>query len=194
VGFLKKLFESLLAIKDLSELKLTLAILTRAAGSGDCPCAVTYGELQSSTGLSPASLAKAVREMVARGYVTRHLVARNQPARYQVLWHRLGIPDVPGAYPRKPEEPIKNSRIAFSERLESYFTNTGFLDLLPMAADIASELGYGEPEMIEAVCMVFDKQRSYPPTSNRSGWFTTVYKEKLIERHALIANWRDRQK
>jgi len=88
---------------------------------------------------------------------------------------------------------LKNSQAAFSERLESYFTSTGFLDLLPVAADIARQMGYGEPEVIEAVCMVFDKQRYYPPTGNRSAWFATVFKEKLCEAHATIARWRDRQ-
>ncbi|MDA8337471.1 MAG: hypothetical protein M0Z41_21205 [Peptococcaceae bacterium] len=88
---MKKLFESLLMANSLAELKITLAILAHAAGSGEGSCAIALWELQSSTCLSPTSVAKGVKEMLARGYITRHLVARNQPAQYQVLWHKLGV-------------------------------------------------------------------------------------------------------
>lgn len=189
---MKKLFESLLMIKDLSELKLTLAILAHAAGCGEGLCAVTFCELQSSTGLSSTSVTKGIKNMLARGYIVRHLVARNQPARYQVLWEKFGLTD-PGNSLRPAEKPTANSQITFSEGIKSYFTKTGFLDLLPMAADIANQLGYGESEMIEAVCMVFDQQKTYPPVRNRSAWFATVFKEKLHEGHAMIARWRENQ-
>jgi len=189
---LRKLFESLLMIKDLSELKLTLAILAHAAGSGELLCAVTLCELQSSTGLSSTSVTKGIKNMLARGYIVRHLVARNQPARYQVGWEKFGLTD-PGNSLHPAEKPTATSQLTFSEGLKSYFTKTGFLDLLPMAADIANQLGYGEPEIIEAVSMVFDKQRTDPPIRNRSAWFATVFKEKLHEGHAIIARWREKQ-
>jgi hypothetical protein len=73
-----------------------------------------------------------------------------------------------------------------SQAVEFYFTNTGFLDLLPQAKEIASGFGYSEDEMIHAACLTFDKQRSDPPTRNRTGWFLAVYREKLAESHALI--------
>lgn len=190
---MKQLFESLLGIRDSGELKLTLAILTHAAGCEDHLCVVSYDELQSSTGLSRTTLSKSVKAMLARGYIARRLVSRNQPAQYQVVWHKLGMSINPDGSLNPQEKSSMSSLTPFSERLKSYFTNTGFLDMLPMAADIANQMRYQEPEMIEAICMLFDKQRHYPPTSNRSGWFATVYKEKLAEAHALIAHWRDKQ-
>jgi DNA-binding Lrp family transcriptional regulator len=158
VSLLQKLFESLLTIKNQAELKLTLLILARATGSGEHCVAVTYAELQSSTGLSPASVAKGIKKMLARGYIVRYTVTRKQSAQYQVLWDKLGMPTAPGISSYLPETITEKPQITFAGRLESYFTETGFLDLLPMAADIANQLGYGDAEMIEAVCMVFDKE------------------------------------
>lgn len=70
--------------------------------------------------------------------------------------------------------------------LEYYFVNAGFIDLLPLAVNIAGELGFGKEEMIEAICKVADKCRVYPPLINRSAWFTKVYREKLLEARADI--------
>ncbi|MGC8605702.1 MAG: hypothetical protein ACP5VS_18715 [Desulfomonilaceae bacterium] len=190
---MKRLFEFLLGIKSPTELRLTMAILAHAAGSPDPFCAVTYNQLQRLTPLSRTSLAKVVKAMMARGYIELHFASVNQPFQYRVLWHNLGISMGEAAPLRPGEQSSTSSQIVTSERLKSYFTNTGFLDMLPMAVDIASRMGYAEPEMIEAVCMVFDKQRVYPPTSNRLAWFATVYKEKLAEAHALIAHWRDKR-
>jgi hypothetical protein len=71
--------------------------------------------------------------------------------------------------------------------IESYFMVAGFLDQLPSAIQIAGELKYDSNEMIEAICKVADKYRLYPPTKNRSAWFGTVFREKLLEARADIA-------
>ncbi len=65
--------------------------------------------------------------------------------------------------------------------LEDYFIRTNFYDLLPLATQIAENLGYSQEEMIEAVCKVYDKCCRYPPTRNRTAWFGLVFKEKLYE-------------
>ena len=70
--------------------------------------------------------------------------------------------------------------------LEHYFVSAGFIDLLPLALEIAGELGLGKEEIIEAICKVADKCRVYPPLINRSAWFTKVYREKLFEARADI--------
>lgn len=70
--------------------------------------------------------------------------------------------------------------------LERYFVSTGFIDLLPLALEIAGKLGLGKGEMIEAICKVADKSRIYPPIINRSAWFRKVYREKLLEARADI--------
>ncbi|KJS15764.1 MAG: hypothetical protein VR69_11955 [Peptococcaceae bacterium BRH_c4b] len=75
---------------------------------------------------------------------------------------------------------------AGSDTLEHYFVSTGFIDLLPLALEIAGELGLGNEEMIEAICKVADKCSIYPPIINRGAWFTKVYKEKLLEARADI--------
>ncbi|MEA4900487.1 hypothetical protein [Desulfitobacterium sp.] len=67
------------------------------------------------------------------------------------------------------------------KRPEEYFVKTGFYDLLPMALQVAENLGYGPSEMIEAVCKVSDKFHQYPPTKNRTAWFRMVFEEKLKE-------------
>jgi len=66
-------------------------------------------------------------------------------------------------------------------KLEDYFIHTGFYDLLPMALELAGNLGYEEYDMIEAVCKVSDKFYQYPPTKNRKAWFNKVFEEKLLE-------------
>ncbi|MBC7346426.1 MAG: hypothetical protein H5U00_03080 [Clostridia bacterium] len=68
--------------------------------------------------------------------------------------------------------------------LEEYFLATGFADLLPLALKMAQREGYGPREMIEAICMVADKAKTYPPTRNRVAWFATVFREKLRQAHA----------
>jgi hypothetical protein len=70
--------------------------------------------------------------------------------------------------------------------LEYYFVSTGFIDLLPLALELAGKLGFRKKEMIEAICKVADKSKVYPPIINRSAWFTKVYKEKLLEARADI--------
>ena len=70
--------------------------------------------------------------------------------------------------------------------LKSYFISTGFSDLLPLALTLANQLGYGNDEVVEAICKVADKFKEYPPTRNRTAWFTKVFKEKLHEARADI--------
>ncbi|MBW1953707.1 MAG: hypothetical protein JRI66_11610 [Deltaproteobacteria bacterium] len=74
--------------------------------------------------------------------------------------------------------------------LEHYFIRTGFLDLMPEAVKMGRELNYGQEEMIEAICKVADKLKTDPPTRNRTGWFRTVYKEKLREARADLLAFR----
>ena len=188
-----RLFESLLTIETLAELKLTLCVLAKATQSGeDCP-AVTYVEFQSATRFSPATIAKGLSEMLSRGYILRSSPNRKQPARYQVLWDRFGMP--PAEANTAATSPIHAPRSAdpdiSASGAESYFTATGFLDLLPQAREIARNLGYGEDEMIRAAALVFDKQRVAPPTINRTRWFITVFTEKIKEAHAEIRAYRE---
>ncbi|NPV30733.1 MAG: hypothetical protein HPY58_14040 [Firmicutes bacterium] len=75
--------------------------------------------------------------------------------------------------------------------LKDYFLFTGFSDLLPVAVKMAQELNYTKEEMIEAICKVADKARVYPPTRNRTGWFATVFREKLQEARAEILAFRN---
>ena len=74
--------------------------------------------------------------------------------------------------------------------LEDYFIRTNFYDLLPLATQIAEDLGYGREEMSEAVCKVYDKFCRYLPTRNRTAWFKMVFKEKLHEARADILAFR----
>jgi hypothetical protein len=150
-----------------------------------CP-AVSYTEFRSTTGLSPASIARGLKEMQIRGNIRRQATKRKEPARYRVIWEKFGISS-------GSNSPGPVTGAAYSPNLEFYFTDTGFLDLLPQATEIAHELGYGEDEMIQAVCLAFDKERTDPPTRNGTAWFTTVYREKLHEAHAQILAFVERQ-
>ena len=75
-------------------------------------------------------------------------------------------------------------------RLEEYFIQTGFYDLLPLAKQLAQDQSYDQSEMIEAVCKVNDKFHQYPPTKNRTAWFKMVFVEKLAEARADILAFR----
>ena len=72
-------------------------------------------------------------------------------------------------------------------RFDAYFIATGFLDLLPLALNLAAQLSYCEAEIVEAICKVADKFREYPPTKNRNAWFAKVFTEKLAEARADIS-------
>lgn len=76
--------------------------------------------------------------------------------------------------------------------LENYFIRTNFYDLLQLATQIAEDLGYSQEEMIEAVCKVYDKFCRYPPTKNRTAWFSMVFKEKLHEARGDLLSFRAR--
>lgn len=76
------------------------------------------------------------------------------------------------------------------EKLEEFFIVTGFYDLLPLALEIARDLGYEQTEMIEAVCKVNDKFNQYPPTKNRTAWFRKVFEEKLREARGDILTYK----
>lgn len=75
-----------------------------------------------------------------------------------------------------------------------YFTSTGYYDQLPAAVKMARDLGYSPEEMVEAICKVADKARSYPPTKNRASWFAAVFREKLSEARADILAFRKRRR
>jgi hypothetical protein len=185
---LDKLFKSLLEIKSPAELRLTLLILARATRTGDSCPAISYAEFRSDTGLAPATIARGLKDAHARGYILRQPTKRKEPARYRVIWERLGMSPDGSAH-----VPDVCSPKGISQTVEFYFTNTGFLDLLPQATVIAQAFGYGENEMIHAVCLTFDKQRTDPPTRNRTGWFLTVYREKLAEAQAQIQAYEQRR-
>lgn len=74
--------------------------------------------------------------------------------------------------------------------LKNYFIRTNFYDLLPLATQIAEDLGYSQEEMIEAVCKAYDKFCRYPPTRNRTAWFKMVFEEKLHEARSDILAFR----
>lgn len=74
--------------------------------------------------------------------------------------------------------------------LEDYFIRTNFYDLLPLATQIAEDLGYSQVEMSEAVCKTYDKFCWYPPTRNRTAWFKMVFREKLHEARSDILAFR----
>lgn len=78
--------------------------------------------------------------------------------------------------------------------VEEYFIQTGFYDLLPLAWRLANELGYGQNEMIEAVCKVNDKFLQFPPKKNRTAWFKTVFEEKLQEARGDILTFNMKKK
>lgn len=78
-------------------------------------------------------------------------------------------------------------------KLEEYFIVTGFYDLLPVALELAENLGYGQNEVIEAICKVNDKFLQFPPTKNRVAWFRKVFEEKLREARGDILSYRARK-
>jgi hypothetical protein len=78
--------------------------------------------------------------------------------------------------------------------LEKFFVNTGFYDLLPLALEMAGNLGYDQTEMIEAICKVNDKFYQYPPTKNRTAWFKKVFEEKLLEARGDVLRYRAKKK
>lgn len=168
---MENVFECLLKINDPAELKLTLAVLARSNGRQWVKISVR--EISSLTGLNPGAIVRGQKEMAKRGYVFRHC------DEYKVLWDRL--------CPSVREKDAGEQEVA---ELKSYFLRTGFLDLLPVALDLARKLGYGPAEMIEAICKVADKLKSDPPTRSRLGWFRTVYQEKLREARAEILAFR----
>jgi hypothetical protein len=75
-------------------------------------------------------------------------------------------------------------------KIEDFFVTTGFYDLLPLALEMAGELGYDQSEMIEAICKVNDKFYQYPPTKNRTAWFRKVFEEKLREARGDILTYK----
>jgi len=75
-------------------------------------------------------------------------------------------------------------------KLEEFFMTTGFYDLLPLALELAMDLGYDQTEMIEAICKVNDKFLEYPPTKNRTAWFRKVFEEKLREARGDILTFK----
>ncbi len=75
-------------------------------------------------------------------------------------------------------------------KLEEFFITTGFYDLLPLALELAGDLGYDQTEMIEAICKVNDKFYQYPPTKNRPAWFRKVFEEKLQEARGDILTFK----
>ncbi len=83
---------------------------------------------------------------------------------------------------------------AVRKDLEGYFICTGFYDLLPVALEIANNLGYDTSEMIEAICKVNDKFNQYPPNKNRTAWFKRVFEEKLEEARGDILTHRAKRK
>lgn len=185
---MKNVFEFLLEVTDRSELRLTLAILARSAAYPDTD-SVSHSEIRSLTGLSYSSMGKAVDRMLARGLIIKIAGKEGDCPLYHVLWEKFRLVRDFNHQHRSLTVPGR-TRITESEQLKSYFTDTGFIDLLPHALAITTDLGYGEDEMIQAVCLVFDHKRIDPPVRNRTAWFRTVFKEKLGESRAQILAFR----
>lgn len=82
-----------------------------------------------------------------------------------------------------------NYALPNQRKLDDYFINTGFYDLLPTALELSGHLGYEEDEIIEAICKVSDKFFQYPPTKNRTAWFKKVFAEKLHEARGDILSY-----
>jgi hypothetical protein len=73
---------------------------------------------------------------------------------------------------------------------EEHFADVGYLDLYPLAQEIARKMGgYTEDEMTEAAGLTFFKERVFPPQKNRRKWFEVVYAEKLEEARAEITRF-----
>lgn len=170
----RNIFAYLLGIRSVPELRLTLLVLAKARN--DAWIKINDQEMAALTRLSAIELNKGIREMLIRGLVLRRRTKEGFEFRvpFSVLGIAEGAPDIMTV-------------------LKSYFTRTGFLDLMPEAVRIARELGYGQEEMIEAICKVADKLKTDPPTRNRTGWFRTVYKEKLGEAKADLHAFRIRK-
>lgn len=78
-------------------------------------------------------------------------------------------------------------------KVERFFKTAKIRFLSRLETDQVNSLGYSREEMIEAICLVADKARIYPPTKNRRAWFTTVFREKLHEARAEIMAQKRRQ-
>lgn len=87
-----------------------------------------------------------------------------------------------------------NGNWADRSRLEEFFIATGFYDLLPMALEMAGNLGYDQNEIVEAICKVHDKFERYPPSKNRLAWFKKVFEEKLSEARGDILTYKAKKK
>jgi hypothetical protein len=75
-----------------------------------------------------------------------------------------------------------------------YFFSLTTVSCPPQALTIATDLGYTEDEIIQAVCLVCDRQRTDPPVRNRTAWFRVVFKEKLGESRAQILAFKRRSR
>ncbi|GBF33677.1 hypothetical protein DCCM_2783 [Desulfocucumis palustris] len=94
-----------------------------------------------------------------------------------------------------PEQSMHSNRDwAGRSKLEEFFIATGFYDLLPMALEMAENLGYDQNEIIEAICKVHDKFDRYPPSKNRLAWFKKVFEEKLSEARGDIFTYKAQKK
>jgi len=180
VSAVGNIFAYLLGIKSMPELKLTLLVLAKARD--DSWTKIGEQEMATLTGLTATDLSKGIKEMLARGFVLRRRT--KDGCEYRVPLAGLGE-----CFPAASLCSTPKINLA---ALAPYFARTGFLDLLPEAVKMARELNYGQEEMIEAICKVADKLKTDPPTRNRSGWFTTVYKEKLREARADLLAFRTR--
>ena len=185
---MNNVFDYLLEIEDPAELRLALAILAASAAHPHTR-GVHHGEVRSLTGWSAPDIAKAVDRMLARGLITRIAGRAGGEPTYRITGDRTRWGRDFGFQQGWSSGPVRGA-VCESERLRLYFTDTGFIDLLPHALGIANNLGYNEEEMIQAVCLVFDRQRTDPPVRNRTAWFRTVFNEKLGESRAQILAFR----
>jgi len=181
VSAVGNIFTYLLGIKSVPELRLTLLVLAKARG--DSWIKIDEQEMVALTELSATDLNKGIKEMLARGLVLQRRT--KEGFEYWVPLQALGNVFPAASFCGAPKINLA--------ALAPYFVRTGFLDLMPEAVKMARELNYGQEEMIEAVCKVADKLKTDPPTRNRSGWFMTVYKEKLREARADLLASRTRK-
>lgn len=161
-------------IEDLHELRLTVFLLVRILGNQNRWTNVALDEMALATGFTLAVIRRNMKRVLQRGIISPKYVG-DQPDDflYRIAWE-------------KPDLPRNALAKTALDEVEYYFVNTGFLDLLPIAQQISRELRLGKEEMIEAIGKLTDKYREYPPTANRTAWFTKVYREKLLEASADI--------
>jgi hypothetical protein len=134
-------------IEDLHELRLTVFLLAKILGNQNRWTNVATDEMALATGFTLTIIRQNMRRVLQRGIISpKHISDQPGGFLYRIAWEK----------PRSA--PAKTAL----DEVEYYFVNTGFLDLLPLARQIARELRLGKEEIIEAIGKLTDKSREYP--------------------------------